>query len=185
MSGAIKRDFRTYIRQYTSPNENFEYGYPHSNALLQFRPELEPSKPHKAACHPTRCDVINDVKLFPTVNRRIYCRKFLTLSNQTSRYKSSALEYLMMCKVYTDVGGIKYLYFVCPPVHKIIHSLKLMDYLHIHADNPWYNYYFTSTLVLLTKCFCLVSFANCIPFITLKNRRHCVVVLEQDTFILA
>ena len=29
VSGAVKRDFR----RYTSPNENFEYGYPHSNAL--------------------------------------------------------------------------------------------------------------------------------------------------------
>ena len=36
-SGAVKRDFRTYIRRYTSTNEKFEYGYPHSNALLQFR----------------------------------------------------------------------------------------------------------------------------------------------------
>ena len=36
-SGAVKRDFRTYIRRYTSPNEKFEYGYPDSNALLQFR----------------------------------------------------------------------------------------------------------------------------------------------------
>ena len=36
VSEAIKRDFRTYIRRYTSPNENFEYGYPHSNALLTF-----------------------------------------------------------------------------------------------------------------------------------------------------
>ena len=27
-SGAVKRDFLTYIRRYTSPNENFEYGYP-------------------------------------------------------------------------------------------------------------------------------------------------------------
>ena len=25
-SGAVKRDFRTYIQQNTSPNENFEYG---------------------------------------------------------------------------------------------------------------------------------------------------------------
>ena len=32
--GAVKRDFRTYIRRYTSPNENFEYSYSHSNALL-------------------------------------------------------------------------------------------------------------------------------------------------------
>ena len=36
VSGAVKRDLRTYIRRYTSPNENFEYGYPHSNALLTF-----------------------------------------------------------------------------------------------------------------------------------------------------
>ena len=36
VSGAVKRDFRTYIRRYTTPNENFEYSYPHSNALLTF-----------------------------------------------------------------------------------------------------------------------------------------------------
>ena len=48
---AVKRDFQTYIRRHTSPNQNFEYGYPHSNALLQFLPELERWKPHKAAHH--------------------------------------------------------------------------------------------------------------------------------------
>ena len=36
VSGAVKRDFRTYIRRFTSPNQNFEYGYTHSNALLTF-----------------------------------------------------------------------------------------------------------------------------------------------------
>ena len=36
VSGAVKRDFRTYIRRYTSQNEKFEYGYPHSNTLLKF-----------------------------------------------------------------------------------------------------------------------------------------------------
>ena len=29
----------------------------------------------------------------------------------------------------------------CPPVRKIIHSQKLVDYLHVQADNPLYNYY--------------------------------------------
>ena len=29
--GAVKCDFLTYIRRYTSQNENFEYTYPHSN----------------------------------------------------------------------------------------------------------------------------------------------------------
>ena len=42
--------------------------------------------------HPSKCDVINDVKIFPTVYRRIYCRKFLTLSNQTSRYESKCIR---------------------------------------------------------------------------------------------
>ena len=39
-SGAIKHDFRLYIRRYTSQNEHFEYGYPHSNAFLQFHIKL-------------------------------------------------------------------------------------------------------------------------------------------------
>ena len=68
-SGAVKRDFRTYIRRYTSLNENFEYGYPHSNATLQFELKLERCKPFKAARHPTNFDVINEVKLFPAVYR--------------------------------------------------------------------------------------------------------------------
>ena len=34
VSGAVKHDFRTYIRRYTSPNDKFEYGYPHSNVLF-------------------------------------------------------------------------------------------------------------------------------------------------------
>ena len=50
-SRAVKHDFQTYIRGYTSPNENFEYGYPHSKALLLFRLKLERWKPHKAAHH--------------------------------------------------------------------------------------------------------------------------------------
>ena len=70
-SGALKRDFRKYIRRYSSPNENFEYGYPHSNALLSFRLELGRCKSHKAACHPKKFDVIIDAKLFPTVYRRL------------------------------------------------------------------------------------------------------------------
>ena len=45
----------------------FIYGYRHSNALLQFHLKLEHCKAHNTARHPTRCDIINDVKLFPTV----------------------------------------------------------------------------------------------------------------------
>ena len=65
---------------------------PHSNALLQFDLKLERCKPHKAPCHPTKGDVIDDVKLFPTVYRRIYCLKYLTISNQTSSYKHKCIR---------------------------------------------------------------------------------------------
>ena len=33
------------------------------------------------------------------------------------------------------------LFTTCPTIRKIIHSLKLVDYLHVQADNPLYNYY--------------------------------------------
>ena len=36
VSGAVKHDFRPYIRRYISPNEKFEYGYPHSSVLFNF-----------------------------------------------------------------------------------------------------------------------------------------------------
>ena len=46
----------------------------------------------------------------------------------------------------------------CPPVRKIIHSIKLVDYLHVQADNPWYYYYicivgpgqFTNRLLIIS-----------------------------------
>ena len=57
VNGAVKRDFRTYIRRYTAPNENFEYGYPHSNALLTFSLQKDskmycvaPIRPAAASC---------------------------------------------------------------------------------------------------------------------------------------
>ena len=98
VSGAVKRDFRKYILRYTSPNENFEYGYPHSNALLKF--SLQKDSKNVLYCAFASCikplasciyslanqwkaTLCNDVG-FPTVYRRIYCRKFMMLSNQTS-----------------------------------------------------------------------------------------------------
>ena len=50
----------------------------------------------KAVLHPTKGDVINDVKQLLTVNRRIYCSNFLTLSNQTSRYKIKCIRKMVV-----------------------------------------------------------------------------------------
>ena len=52
---------------HSSLNENFEYGYSYSNELLQSRLKSKRCKPHKTTRHPKKCDVIYDVKLFPTV----------------------------------------------------------------------------------------------------------------------
>ena len=56
---------------------------------------------------------------------------------------SSSTKYIVMCKIYTDVDGIKQLYHDGPSLRKIIHSLKLVDYLHVQADNPWYDCFST------------------------------------------
>ena len=50
-------------------------------------------------------------------------------------------NYLVMCEVCTDIGGIKLLYHGCPPVRELIHSLKLVNHLQIQADKTWYNHY--------------------------------------------
>ena len=101
--GGISSDIRLEITFYGStgetiylPSENFEYGYPHSNALLQFLFKLKHCKPHKAAHHPTKCDLIADLKLFLTVYSRIHCRKLFTLSIQMLRYKSKCIRILVL-----------------------------------------------------------------------------------------
>ena len=91
--GAVKRNFRPYNRWYTSPNEHFEYGYPHSNALFNiyssraqhFAPNWSFVSNVKQLRQPITSNVTYDIGA-ATVYRRVYWRKFLTLSNQTSRY---------------------------------------------------------------------------------------------------
>ena len=46
------------------------YGYPYSNALLQFCLKLKPCEEHKSTCPTMKCDVMNEIKLFPTVYPR-------------------------------------------------------------------------------------------------------------------
>ena len=72
-------------------------------------------------------NTVSQVRLEP-----VALRPYATLTNLSKIY-------LVMCKIFTDVGSLKKLYHVCPPVRKIIHELKLVDYLHGQADKPWYN----------------------------------------------
>ena len=123
---AVKLNFRQYIRRYTSPNENFEYGYPHSNAQLTFSLQNDSEKvlflrlrTAAASCikplasciyslvNQWKATLRNDVG-FPTVYHRIYCRKFLTLSNQTSHHKLKCIRITCMWH-HNDV------YTVCSP----------------------------------------------------------------------
>ena len=66
---------------YTTQNENFEYGYPNSIAqylclftinlyfISNWSITIQDYYLHKVACSPTKCDIIDDVKLFSTVYR--------------------------------------------------------------------------------------------------------------------
>ena len=48
---------------------------------------------HKAAHHPLKCDIINEVKLFQTVYcMMIDCSKIWMLSNQMSHYNSKCIR---------------------------------------------------------------------------------------------
>ena len=77
-----------------------------------------------------------------------WCLTFDAVCSFYTRLTNFSTKYLVMCKVYTDVGGINYLYYVCPPLRQIVH-LKLVDYLHVQADNPWYNYYLAHEVVVI------------------------------------
>ena len=55
------------IADYISEDKHFEFGYLHSDALLQSHLKLKCCKRHKAAAHhPMKCDVIYDVNFFMT-----------------------------------------------------------------------------------------------------------------------
>ena len=55
-----------------------EYGYPHSNALLQSHLKLELCKQHKAARHLMKCGVIDDVilsQIFDVIQSNVALQK--------------------------------------------------------------------------------------------------------------
>ena len=67
-SRAVKHDFWAYIWLYTSPNNNFEYGYPHFNALLHIRLDSMYWKPQAIQrkviyywCQTISCSISQDI----------------------------------------------------------------------------------------------------------------------------
>ena len=96
VSGAVKRDFRTYIRRYTSPNEIFSFKM-YFVALIRCIYSL---------VNQWKATLRNDVG-FPTVNRRIYCRKFMTLSNQTPRCICKCIR-IKIVRLIQAIGGCTY-----------------------------------------------------------------------------
>ena len=82
VSRAVKRDFQMYIRRYTSPNENFEYGYPHSNAILTF--SLKKDSENVLCCS----------KLWVRKNLQFYA-DFLCLSKPMHTHKNSFLTLVL------------------------------------------------------------------------------------------
>ena len=49
------------------------------------------------------------------------------------------ITYLTMHKVHMHAGAIRQLLYGCAYVQEIIHSLKLVDYPHVHTHKPYNN----------------------------------------------
>ena len=86
-----------------------------------------------AAPHPTKCDIINDIKLFPTVYHRIYCHKFLMLSKQTSHYKIKCIRmFINNVNIWVEYSNlVKGLYIV--PVDRCFHDLLALYVLSLFS----------------------------------------------------
>ena len=104
----VKRNFRpNENRRFTSPNDKFECSYPHSNAFINDflfkRNVLFTQMTSAVSCVKSNASqweaTLRDDVGFPTVYRRIYRRKFLTLSNQTSRYIHKCIRISVVANV--------------------------------------------------------------------------------------
>ena len=80
----------------------------------------------------TKCDIINDVKLFPTVYRRIDCRKFFMLSNQTSRYKSKCIRMLFDSLTFLTKIRCLNLHIICSAVTYLIGCCIFYPQMELH-----------------------------------------------------
>ena len=90
-SGAVKPDFQPYTSQIKILNMVIPI-LMRLYSLVSSWSFASRIKPHVVVRHQTKCDIINGIKLFLTVYIRIYCCKFLTLSNQKTRYKSKCIR---------------------------------------------------------------------------------------------
>ena len=78
----------------------FSYGYPHSNALLQFYLNVERYTPHKAACHLTKCGVINDITISDSISKNILSQFFDVIQSDVALQKQMHWNYV--CNKYRD-----------------------------------------------------------------------------------
>ena len=92
-----------------------------------------------ASPNPTKCDLVYDIKLLPTVYFRIYVADVLTLSNQTSHYKSMCLsEY----RVYLHIWNMRFTnyqndYTVTCDFSNVEHQLRLMSLIHMGIGSQY------------------------------------------------
>ena len=89
-SRAIKRDFRTISEDIPPQMKILNMVIP---ILMRFYNLVSNwsvasrIKPHKGVLHPTKCDLINDVKLFPTVYHRILSQIFDVIQSDIALQK--------------------------------------------------------------------------------------------------
>ena len=87
---AVKHDFPMFTRGYTSPNETVNMVIPilmSFYSLVSNWSVASRIKPHKGVCHPTKCHIINDVKLFLTVYHSILSQLFYIIQSDVALQK--------------------------------------------------------------------------------------------------
>ena len=155
-----------YIRRYTSQNDNSEYGYPHSNALVLFFLQRDcekivcctysqwlPAALTHLQVNENLGMLHNDVVLL-TVHRSIYCRKMI-LSNQTLCYICKCIR---ICLYWIDMAthSLNRVHLVPYFVYEPTRSTKSLCAAHI-LGYPGYD----NTLKRFVICIeCQIFFQN-------------------------
>ena len=188
VSGAAKPDFWPYNWRYTSPNEHFEYGYPHSNALFNiYSSNIQYFAPNwsfvinvKQLCQPITSDVTYDVGA-PTIHRRIYWHKFQTLSNQTSRYIRKCI------KMFTDNFRQTHYSRLAPHCHstscRLIYECLIKKEVNASPNmiDSWTNFSLCHWRIRATPKH-EVLITNCLRDYRRKKMAHQLQLLVHDTY---
>ena len=107
----------------------------------------------------------DDQKMIVSEPRTVVTGKLLAQPGTIFNHITHARNRIFSMKCFTFRKGWQNIVTtVGPPVRELIHSLKLVDFLHVQADKPWYNFYIVyfkhKITTWIQKLICLIASAN-------------------------